>query len=298
MGEITLQYPRSTEGSLKMHPVSGATGIEILGVDLRAPLPEQSVSEIRYALAEWGVVFFRDQDLTPEQQIAFAHQFGKVQGRIEPSNLGSLENYPELHEIRRKPSDAYVAGGFWHSDQCYAKEPPLGSVLYARELPVSGGDTMFAHMGAVCEKLSEGLRKTLRTLRAVQDRAVSYEEGGVLSHGSSSEYLAEMRVKYAEVHTTHPVIGRHPVTGQEILFVNPAYTTNFEGWTREESRPLINHLCDLAIRPENTCRFKWQDGSLAMWDNRAVIHYAVDDYFGQSRLMHRCVIRGPWLEPA
>jgi taurine dioxygenase len=286
------------DNRVEMRALTGSAGMEIRGVDLREPLSDQAYREIRRALCASGVVFFRDQDLTPGQQISFSRQFGVVERPKGPSSLGSLESYPELHEVRRQPSDVRNPGGFWHVDQCFKEEPAWGTVLYSRELPTSGGDTMFAHMGAVLEKLSEGLRKTLRSLRAVQDRAMSYEPGSPQAAGFTGEQLAKLRQKYSTSHATHPVVARHPETGQEVLYVNPGYTKNFEGWTREESQPLIRYLCDMAARPENVCRFKWEDGSLAFWDNRTVMHYAIDDYPGQGRLLHRCVVNGPWLEPA
>jgi taurine dioxygenase len=298
MKETTLKNRPSGKGTVKMRPASGTTGIEILDVDLREPLPEQSVSEILWALGMWGAVFFRNQDLTPEQQIAFAKQFGPVEGSTGPSNLGSVGGYPELNEIRRDPADARNPGGYWHADQCFKKEPPLGTILYARELPDRGGDTMFAHMGAVCEQLSDGLMASLRTMRAIHDRVLVYGRAGKYLPGITHEDYAALQVKYAGVVATQPVIVRHPETGQEILFINPVYTDRFEGWTREESHPLMHYLCDLATRPENICRFRWEEGSLAFWDNRTALHYAVDDYPGQARVMHRCVVRGSQLEPA
>jgi taurine dioxygenase len=285
-------------GTVKMRPVSGTTGVEILDVDLRKPLPEQSVSEIRWALGMWGAAFFRNQDLTPEQQIAFAKQFGQVEGSTGPSNLGSVSGYPELNEIRRDPDDARNPGGYWHSDQCFKKEPPLGTILYARQLPDRGGDTMFAHMGAAYEQLSDGLKATLRTMRAIHDRVLVYGRDGKYLPGITPGDYAALQVKYAGAVATQPVIVRHPETGQEILFINPVYTDRFEGWTHEESLPLMRYLCDRATRPENICRFRWEEGSLAFWDNRTALHYAVDDYPSQARVMHRCVVCGPQLEPA
>jgi taurine dioxygenase len=285
-------------GLIEMRPLTGSTGMEILGVDLRKPLSDSLYREIRQALCTSGVVFFRDQDLTPEQHIAFARQFGKVEGPRGPNNMGSLEKHPELHEVRRKPSDVRNPGGFWHVDQCFKPNPAWGTVLYSRELPGSGGDTLFAHMGTVLSKVSDGLKQILRQLRAVQDRTVVYESGHPQAVGFAEERLVELRQKYAASRATHPAIARHPETGHEVLYINHGYTVRFEGWTREESQQLIRYLCDLATRPENICRFKWAEGSLAFWDNRVVMHYAVDDYPGQSRLMHRCIVDGPWLQPA
>ncbi|MFT5540361.1 MAG: taurine dioxygenase [Alphaproteobacteria bacterium] len=282
--------------AVKMRPLSAQSGIEILGVDLREPLPEQVLAEVIAAFNQWGVIFFRDQDLTPDQQIAFARQFGTVTGRTHPSTMGSLADHPELSEIHHKPGDSRNTGGFWHTDQCFLPDPPLGSALYARQLPSVGGDTLFTHMGAACDRLSDGLKATLRTLRAIHVRLNFPEKCPAVMCTVSEEEHAMMRERYTGVEASHPVIGRHPGSGREILYLNHIYSDRFDGWTREESRPLIEHVCNLASQPENMCRFHWAPGSLALWDNRAVLHYALDDYPDEHRLMHRCIVRGPWLE--
>lgn len=284
--------------TLTLRPLSATTGVEIEGADLRSPLDEATVREIRAALNTWGVVFFRGQDLTPAGQVAFARHFGAVEKRTHASSMGPLADCPEVSEIHRRPTDARNTGGFWHTDQCFLPDPPLGSVLYARALPSRGGDTMFCHMGAACAELSDGLRAMLRGLRAVHVRLNLYGRDGVPAPGVTAEKLAAYTEKFSHQAAAHPVIGRHPETGQEILYLNPIYSDRFDGWTRDESQPLIQHLCARATRPENICRFRWEPGSLAMWDNRAVLHYALDDYPGESRTMHRCVVLGPWLEPA
>lgn len=287
-----------TNHAVKLKPLSATTGVEIEGVDLRRPLGPEAVAEIRDALNTWGAVFFRGQDITPAQQRDFARNFGTVEVRKHPTTMTQVEGVPELSEIFRKPSDGRNTGGFWHTDQCFLPDPPLGSVLYAKSLPSRGGDTMFAHMGAACAELSDGLRATLRGLRAVHVRLNYHGIGGKPQWGVTAQELEFFTEKYAGQVATHPVIGRHPESGQEILYVNPIYTDRFEGWTRDESQPLLQYLCARATRPENICRFRWEPGSLAMWDNRSVLHYALDDYPGESRTMHRCVVLGPWLQPA
>ena len=296
--EKRTQAIRAGMGALRLRPLSAHAGVEVLGVDLREPLSAPVLAEITAAFNQWGVIFFRDQDLTPAQQIAFARQFGSVEKRAHPTTMGSLAAYPELSEIHHRPSDARNTGGFWHSDQTFLPDPPLGSMLYARQLPETGGDTLFAHMGAACDQLSDGLKATLRGLRAVHERLDFPAMGPLTAKRGVEEDLVKMRAKYPGIGSPHPVIGRHPGSGREILYFNHIFTDRFEGWTREESLPLIKSLCKIATRPENMCRFHWQLGSLAFWDNRAVLHYALDDYPGQTRLMHRCVVRGPWLDPA
>ena len=231
----------------RLRPMSANTGVEILDIDLAQPLTEPARADIRRALNEWGVVFFRDQDITPAQQVAFARSFGTVEVRNHPTSFSAVPGQPEVAVIRHEPSDSRNTGGFWHTDQCFLPDPPLGSVLYAKELPPKGGDTMFAHMGAACARLSEGLRATLRRLNAVHVRLNYHGIDGKPQWGVTEDELVAFTKKYAGQVATHPVIGRHPETGGEILYVNPIYTDRFEGWTRAESQPLLQYLC--ARRP-------------------------------------------------
>ncbi len=278
--------------AVTLTPLSSTTGVEISGVDLGQPLPDAAVGEIRAALNQWGVVFFRDQDITPAQQVAFARHFGTVEVRTHPSSMQRVEGVPELSEIRRKPEDGRNTGGFWHTDQCFLSDPPLGSVLYAKELPDRGGDTMFAHMGAACDQLSDGLKALLRRLDGVHVRLNYHGIDGQPQWGVTPEELIAFTEKYKGQVATHPVIGRHPESGQDILYVNPIYTDRFEGWSRAESQPLIQHLCALATRPENICRFRWEPHSIAFWDNRCAQHRAISDYWPAVRSGYRVQIEG------
>jgi taurine dioxygenase len=211
--------------------------------------------------------------------------------------MPNVDGQPEIKEIARNPGDIRNIGGFWHMDLSFLESPNYASVLYARELPTHGGDTMFAHLGAAFDALSPALQATLETLSTVHIKTHAYGVGGKPRKGISPEYYAKMLKKFAGIEATHPVVGRHPETGRKVLFLSPFYSDRFEGWTRDESLPLIEFLSAAMTRPENTCRFKWEDGSIAMWDNRAVIHFALDDYPGQRRVMQRLTIEGPWLEP-
>lgn len=283
--------------AIKIQPLSAHTGAEISGVDLSEELSEQACLEISEAFNTWGVIFFRGQTLTPGQQRDFARRFGEVKVSPHASNMQCVDPaYPEIKEVIRRPEDTRNIGGFWHMDLSFRAQPCIASVLYAKELPPYGGDTMFAHLGAAHDALSPGLQATLETLSTVHVRANSYGIEAPAS-GVSPEFFADMREKYAGVEATHPVIGRHPGSGRKVLYFSPMYSDRFDGWTREDSLPLMKHLTQLATRPEHACRFRWEEGSLAMWDNRAVLHYALDDYPGHRRLMHRVTIDGPWLEP-
>jgi len=270
-----------------VHPASANVGAEISGVDLAQGLPAEVFDEIRRALFEFGVVFFRDQELTPEQHVAFARQFGDINvNRF----FTPVHGYPMIAEIRKEPEHQQNIGGNWHTDHSYDLAPAMGSLLYAREVPATGGDTLFASMYAAYDALSSGLQRTLEGLQALHS---SRHVFGVATYGQRGDLRD--RVANSEAATQdaiHPVVVRHPGSGRKALYVNPAFTVRFVDWTDEESRPLLQHLYRHAARPEFTCRFQWRPGSLAFWDNRCTWHYALNDYPGQRRLLHRITVEG------
>ena len=271
---------------IDVQPTSGALGAEILGIDLSKPLDEGVVTEIRAAFNEHGVVFFRDQKLTPEQHIRFAERFGTINiNRF----FRAAPGYPQIAEVRKEANQTTNIGGGWHTDHSYDQVPALGSILLAREVPPRGGDTMFADMGLAYDALSAGLKETLSGLRAVHSARHVF--------GAKAAYTKEVagRVGNAEAVTEdviHPVVIRHPDTGRKTLYVNSAFTTHFVGWTKQESAGLLRTLYQHAARPEFQTRFTWREGSIAFWDNRATWHYAINDYHGDRRLMHRITIEG------
>lgn len=269
-----------------IRPSSPAIGAEILGVDLSRPLTPEETGEIREALNEHGVIFFRDQELTPEQHIAFAERFA-------PINVNrffrSVPDHPQIAEVRKEPDQTANIGGGWHTDHSYDEAPALGSILLAREVPDHGGDTMFASMHHAYEALSDGLKRTLEGLRAVHSSRHVF--------GAAARYAKETagRIGNAERATqdaVHPVLIRHPETGRKTLYVNAAFTTRFEGWTEKESKPLLDYLYAHAAQPQFHMRFQWRNGSIAFWDNRATWHFAINDYHGERRLMHRITLEG------
>jgi taurine dioxygenase len=269
--------------ALDIRPMAGAVGAEILGLDLADRLDADSLRDIRDTLADRGVVVFRAQSLTPDQHIAVARQFGDVNiNRF----FAHLDGHPEIALVVKEPHQTRNIGGGWHTDHSYDHAPALGSMLLARDVPDHGGDTLFASMYAAFDALSDGLKHTLRGLRAV--------------HSSRHVFGVERpemkgRIGNAELATqdaVHPVVIRHPESGREALYVNPGFTVRIDGWTDEESRPLLRFLYDHAQRPEFTCRLRWAEGSLAFWDNRSTWHYALNDYQGDRRLMHRITIEG------
>jgi taurine dioxygenase len=269
--------------SIQIRPVGGAVGTEITGIDLAEPLRELARDTIRKTLADRGVVFFRDQTLTPEQHIGLARQFGAINvNRF----FTHADGYPEIALVAKEPEQKRNIGGGWHTDHSYDQSPALGSILYARQVPPSGGDTLFSSMYAAYDALSDGLKQTLGGLRAVHS---SRHVFGVVRDEFRDRYRnAEAAVQDA----VHPVIITHPESGRKALYVNPGFTLRFDGWTDEESKPLLAFLYAHAARPEFCTRFVWREGSIAFWDNRSTWHYAVNDYQGERRLMHRITIEG------
>ena len=276
--------------TIDVRQVSSAVGAEILNVDLADPLQDRTYQEIRNALNDHGVIFFRDQKLTPAQHLAFAQRFGEAE-HDDSSSMAAVDGFPMIGEVRKEPEATRNIGGNWHSDHSFDALPPLGSVLLARELPEYGGDTLFASMYAAYDALSDGLKKTLNGLNAVHGKTRAFV-GLPADRQVSAEEKATIEQKFAAREAVHPVTPRHPESGRRVLFVNPTYTVRFEGWTEKESRPLLEYLFQHAARPEFTYRFQWRDGSIAFWDNRSVWHYALNDYHGSRRLMHRISIKG------
>lgn len=271
--------------TLTVRKVAGALGAEIGGVDLSQDLDDGTIAATRSALVEHQVIFFRDQDLTPERHLAFGRRFGPL--NIHPYVKG-MDGYPEIMEIIKEPSDKLNFGGGWHSDMSFLETPSIGSILYAVETPEWGGDTLFASQAAAYDALSEGLKATLETLNAVHSAGREYS-----AQGASAQKRASMQVAEAEGlagEFVHPVVKIHPETGRKALYVNPAFTMRFEGWSRRESRPLLDYLFNLGRQEAFTCRFSWKPGSLAFWDNRQVWHYALNDYPGQRRHMRRVTV--------
>jgi taurine dioxygenase len=263
-----------TETRLEGRPLSSALGAEIFGVDLAEPLSDATVLALRAALLEHVVIFFRDQDLTPQAQLAFARRFGEV---AEYPLVKGLPECPLVLPVIKEPEERANFGGVWHSDTAYLERPAMASLLYAIETPPAGGDT-----------LSEGMRRLLDGLQAVNvaGKAVALQ---------TRQHMYGKRGTAADpeaVSAVHPVIRTHPETGRRSLYVNLAHTLRFEGMTEAESAPLLDWLFTWAIQPEFTCRFRWRPGSLAFWDNRASQHYPLNDYHGHRRVMHRVTLEG------
>jgi taurine dioxygenase len=275
-----------TTRKITVTPIAGALGAEIAGIDLASDLDDEAVAAIRQAWLDHQVVFFRDQELDAERFLAFARTIGEP---AEYPFVPGIEGHPEIIAVMKLPHETHNFGGIWHSDTAYLDEPPMATMLLAREVPPAGGDTMFANQYAAYEALSPAMQAMLEPLQAVNSSALAdvtkTREDRIREHDSGDQ---EARVYEA----VHPVVRTHPETGRKALYVNVAHTARFEGMTEEESRPLLQFLFQHQVRPEFTCRFQWRVGSLAMWDNRCAQHNPINDYHGHRRVMHRITLQG------
>ena len=271
---------------LEVRPVSGGVGVEIANVDLAGDLSNSDFAAIRDAFIEHGLIFFREQNMTPDEHIAFAERWGEINiNRFFPR----VEGYDQIAAVVKEKDQLGNIGGGWHTDHSYDHIPAMGSILLARETPPIGGDTLFACMYKAYNSLSEGLKKTLEGMKAVHSSRHIF--------GDQSEYREAMKDRLsnpeqATQDAVHPVIITHPESRKKALYVNPAFTLHFEGWTAAESKPLLDYLYQHASLMEHTTRFNWAPGSIAFWDNRCTWHYALNDYHGERREMHRITIEG------
>ena len=269
-----------TSQSIEVRRLTPAIGAEIFGVDLGGDISNSQLEAIHDALLRHIVIFFRDQKMTPEQHKGFGRRFGKL--HIHPAAPGVVPGHPEILVIKADGNSKRVAGEVWHSDVSCDPEPPMGSILYMHRPPENGGgDTMFANMYLAYETLSAPMKRLLEGLAAVHDGEHVYRgRYGVNDAGKTFP------------RSEHPVVRTHPETGRKALFVNRGFTTRIKELNQDESDALLTMLCNHAETPEYQCRFKWQPGSVAFWDNRAAMHHAMWDYFPQSRLAHRVTICG------
>lgn len=279
--------------TIQAKPLSPALGAEITGIDIVGGISDDQFTELRQAFVDFGVIFLREQDISPQQHIAFAERWGKINVNrfFRPT-----DDYPMIAEVRKEADQKSNIGSAWHTDHSYDQLPAMGSILYAREVPSVGGDTLFSSMYAAYDALSDGLKQMLMNLRAEHSSRHAFGDlayfntdlddiGGRLGNSAAATQDA-----------LHPVIIRHPLSGRPALYVNGDFTVKFAGWSRDESQPLLEYLYAHARQNEFTCRFNWRKGSIAIWDNRATHHCALNDYHGERRLMHRITIEGVDLE--
>ena len=272
--------------TIQAQPVSGTLGALVADVDLAGDLSDDVIAAIRTAFVDHHVLFFRDQNLTPEQQIAFGRRFGELDEH--PFVFGN-ETHPELLDVVTEPADRINFGGGWHTDVTFLEKPDLGSILYAVEVPPYGGDTLFANQHAAYDALSDTMKDMLDGLVAVHTAGSQYGEGGL---STQSNAMKTRNADLAANTVEHPVVRTHPESGRKGLYVNRAFTSHIRGLRRAESNALLEFLFDHCVQESFTCRFSWQPGSLAMWDNRSVQHYALHDYAGHRRRMRRITICG------
>jgi len=270
--------------TLQIRPLSGALGAEILGIDLRDPRPDL-IAAIRAAWLEHGVVFFRDQTLSAEQFLALARAFGEP---IEYPFVKGLDGFPHITPVIKLEHEKINFGGLWHSDTAYLERLLMATMLIARETPARGGDTLFANMYLAYETLSEGMRRMLDGLTAINSSAKA-DVTKTREDRVRDSAKADARPEYS---AEHPVVRTHPETGRKALYVNGGHALRLKDMSVEESAPLLNYLFQHATRPEFTCRFHWEVGSIALWDNRCTQHNPVNDYHGQRRVMHRVTLAG------
>jgi taurine dioxygenase len=297
----------STYRRITIKPVAGALGAQISGVNL-ARLDEDTFAEIRRAFAEYLVIYFHDQEITPQDQCAFAARFGPL---THHPLIRTLPDHPHVAAlIRDADATGINFGGQWHADATFMESPPLGSTLYAIEVPPYGGDTLFANLYLAYESLSPGMKALCDQLIVIHSAAGAYDPDRGAADPKKS-LIAQKGMQFNAIEdpkkeTEHPLVCIHPDTGRKLIWETGVYCLRFKDMTEEESKPLLQFLHNHISNPNFTCRFSYRKGTLGMWDNRCVQHFAVNDYPGFRRVMHRVQIggtppvgpamprRGPW----
>ncbi len=263
-------------GYFETRPMNGSIGAEISGIDLSVKPSDGLIEAIEQAMLNHLVLFFDDQNLTPDQLVNLGRRFGEL--HINPFAAG-LDGTPEVMVIRSEENDTLRFAEKWHSDLSWETHPSMGSILFAVNIPPSGGDTLFASMYLSYDTLSDELKQKLDGKKAIHS--------ALQSHGAEAQYS-----DVPDEIVIHPVIRTHPITKRKSLFVNEYFTTGIVDMEQAESQPLLEQLYQHAVRPDFCCRYRWKPGSLAFWDNRCTQHYATNDYAGHSRLMHRVTMLG------
>ncbi len=267
--------------SLEIKPIAGALGAEIHGIDLSEPMDDVTFQQIHQTLLDHCVIFFRGQHITPSEQLAFAKRWGDI--HLHP-HIPGLDGTPEVFEIVKKEDDIHTLGGNWHTDQMFTETPVRATMLYAKQVPPRGGDTLFANAYLAYETLSDGMKDMLAELRTVNTYNMKKQRAAAMQVSDINEEPAEFE---------HPLVRTHNETGRKALYMSyEGITKRLAGMTDAESEPVLGYLRQHVTRPEFTCRFRWEEGSLAVWDNRCVQHLAINDYHGYRRVMHRITVNG------
>lgn len=287
-----LVHPREYR-HIEVSPLTGVLGAEITGVDLRQPLPSEAWQEIRQAFSDHQVIMFPNQPITHEQHLEFSRHFGEV---IRLPQLHSVDGHPEVQIIRRLATDTgRVVGENWHADSTYLDEPPGAVVMRAMDVPPYGGDTGFLSMYAAYEALSPAYKAMLEPLNAVHSATRIFGSAYLAQKRkfNSAGARTDLDVEAGDREVAHPIVCRHAVSGRKFLYVNKTYTQRIEGFTNEESAPIINYLHEHCARFDFTCRVRWHNDQVLIWDNRCTMHRAIPDYTGQARFLTRVTIAGP-----
>jgi taurine dioxygenase len=275
---------------LEVLPASGSLGAEVRGVSLASALPDEVFAEIQRAFLEHAVLFFRDQPLDRVEQLAFASRFGTPE--VHPI-VDGLEATPEVVRVLKPAGESASFGTGWHTDNTFFAAPSMATVLYGERVPPFGGDTLFASMERAYDALSPAFRERLSGLAAVHSASRAYDPAVT----GEAKYKGDAPIRYRwsdsiRDEVEHPIVRTHPETGRRSLFVNPMFTLRIVGMTDSESRALLDFLFEHCAQPDFQCRFRWENDSVAVWDNRCVWHYAMDDYREHERLMFRVTLAG------
>lgn len=270
--------------AIKVRPITPTVGADIYGADITA---EKDIEDIKQAFVDHSVIAIRGLNLTPEEHLNFARLWGDINVNrfFKP-----VDGFPEIATVLKEADQTAAIGETWHTDHSYDLAPAMCSMLYAVETPAVGGDTAFASQHAAYLALSDGMKEMLEGLKAWHSSRHAF---GVTNTDAEAHTDGRLgNEANATQDALHPVVIRHPLSGKKCLYVNGDFTTHFEGWTREESQPLLKQLYTHCSRADFTCRIRWEPGTLAIWDNRALQHMAINDYAGHRRLMHRITIEG------
>ena len=274
---------------LTVEPVAGALGASVTGVDLTQVREASQLDGLRQALADHLVVFLPEQDLSLDDLERVTDLLG---GRDATPFVEPLEDRPFVIRVIKEPTVVLNFANAWHSDLSYLPTPPAYTLLHAWDVPDHGGDTVWSNQYLAYETLSGGLRATLDRLRAVHSAGMAYGTGGLLDQFKDLSSMAIAPSDDAFAENVHPAVAVHPVTRRRALYVNPVYNTRFDGWSKEESHALLGHLHRHSINENFTCRLRWSVKTLAIWDNRCVMHNALNDYAGVRREMYRTSVKG------
>ena len=277
--------------TMDVRPIAGALGAEIYGANLKDRDDSVMWQELRQAFIEYHVIAIRGQDMSPEDMMRVGGKFGEP--CYYPFAKG-MEGFPFITQVIKEPEDTDVFGSDWHTDTMYLEKPPRATLLYAVQTPPKGGDTLYVNTAAAYDALSDGMKKLVDPLVGVASGGLKNKKGGGRAvHLSRIGSIAKQNIDQADGYEAHhPIVRTHPDTGRKSLYVSSLHTIRFDGFTEEESKPLIDFLNDHCIEPQFSCRVRWEPGQLTIWDNRTTMHNAINDYPGERRQMRRLTVGG------